>query len=131
MGAVATIRDDRGPNFISRENGQRKIVVAANVAGRDLRSVVDGIRQAVAASVDLPAGYSIEYGGQFESEAAASRRLLWLGVTVVLGILVLLAAAFHSLGDAVIIMLNLPLALLGGAIGVFASAGRPTRSSRS
>jgi len=123
LGAVAAIRDDRGPNFISRENGQRKIVVAANVAGRDLRSVVDGIRQAVEAGVDLPAGYSIEYGGQFESEAAASRRLLWLGLTVVLGILVLLAAAFRSLGDAVIIMLNLPLALIGGAVGVFASGG--------
>jgi CzcA family heavy metal efflux pump len=121
--AVAAIREDRGPNFISRENGQRKIVVSANVAGRDLRSVVDGIRDAVAASVDLPAGYSIEYGGQFESEAAASRRLLWLGLTVVLGILVLLAAAFRSLGDAVIIMLNLPLALIGGALGVFVSGG--------
>jgi len=121
--AVAAIREDRGPNFISRENGQRKIVVAANVAGRDLRSVVDGIREAVATSVKLPAGYSIEYGGQFESEEAASRRLLWLGLTVVLGILVLLAAAFRSLGDAVIIMLNLPLALIGGAVGVFVSGG--------
>jgi CzcA family heavy metal efflux pump len=114
---------DRGPNFISRENGQRKIVVSANVAGRDLRSVVDGIRGAVAASVDLPQGYSVEYGGQFESEEAASRRLLWLGLTVVAGILVLLSAAFRSLGDAVIIMLNLPLALIGGAIGVFMSGG--------
>jgi CzcA family heavy metal efflux pump len=123
LGAVAAIREDRGPNFISRENGQRKIVVAANVAGRDLRSVVDGIRQAVDTGVELPVGYSITYGGQFESESAASRRLLWLGVTVVLGILVLLAAAFRSLGDAVIIMLNLPLALIGGAIGVFVSGG--------
>ena len=121
--AIAEIREDRGPNFISRENGRRKIVVSANVAGRDLRSVVDGIRNAVAASVDLPAGYAIEYGGQFESEAAASRRLLWLGLTVVLGILVLLCAAFRSLGDAVIIMLNLPLALIGGAAGVFVSGG--------
>ena len=123
LGAVATVREDRGPNFISRENGQRKIVVAANVAGRDLRSVVDGIRQAVDVGVELPLGYSIEYGGQFESEAAASRRLLWLGLTVVAGVLVLLAAAFRSLGDAVIIMINLPLALIGGAIGVFASGG--------
>ena len=123
LGSVAAIRDDRGPNFISRENGQRKIVVAANVAGRDLRSVVDGIRQAVAANVKLPVGYSIDYGGQFESEAAASRRLMWLGLTVVLGVLVLLAAAFRSLGDAVIIMLNLPLALIGGTIGVFVSGG--------
>jgi CzcA family heavy metal efflux pump len=123
LGAVANIRDDRGPNFISRENGQRKIVVAANVAGRDLRSVVDEIRQAVADGVELPVGYSIEYGGQFESEAAASERLSWLGVTVVLGILVLLAAAFRSLGDAVIVMLNLPLALIGGTIGVFVAGG--------
>ena len=121
--AVAAIREDRGPNYISRENGQRKLVVAANVAGGDLRSVVDGIRQAVADAVRLPAGYSIEYGGQFESEAAASRRLLWLGLTVILGIFVLLAAAFRSLGDAAIIMLNLPLALIGGAVGVFAAGG--------
>jgi len=121
LGAVAEIREDRGPNFISRENGRRKIVVAANVAGNDLRSVVDGIRTAVGSSVVVPVGYSIEYGGQFESEAAASRQLAWLGLTVVLGILVLLAAAFRSLGDAVIIMLNLPLALIGGAIGVFVS----------
>ncbi len=119
--AIASIREDRGPNFIGRENGRRKIVVSANVAGRDLRSVVDGIRAAVAASVALPAGYSIEYGGQFESEEAASRRLLWLGLTVILGILVLLSAAFRSLGDAVIVMLNLPLALIGGAVGVFVS----------
>jgi CzcA family heavy metal efflux pump len=121
--AIADIREDRGPNFISRENGQRKIVVSANVAGRDLGSVVDDIRAAVAGTVDLPTGYSIEYGGQFESEVAASRRLLWLGLTVVCGILVLLAAAFRSLGDAVIIMLNLPLALIGGAVGVFMSGG--------
>lgn len=121
--AIAEIREDRGPNFISRENGQRKIVVSANVSGRDLRSVVDGIRLAVATGVDLPAGYSIEYGGQFESEEAASRRLLWLGLSVIVGILVLLSAAFRSLGDALIIMLNLPLALIGGAVGVFMAGG--------
>jgi len=90
LGSVAAIRDERGPNFISRENGRRKIVVSANVSGRDLRSVVDGIREAVSSDVVLPTGYAIEYGGQFESEAAASRRLSWLGLTVVLGILVLL-----------------------------------------
>jgi Cu/Ag efflux pump CusA len=121
--AIAQIREDRGPNFISRENGQRKIVVAANVADQDLRAVVGGIRSAVESGVELPAGYSIEYGGQFESEAAASRLLLWLGLAVILGILVLLSAAFRSLADAVIIMLNLPLALIGGAAGVFMSGG--------
>jgi CzcA family heavy metal efflux pump len=123
LAAVAAISEDRGPNFISRENGQRKIVVTANVSGRDLRSVVDGIQSAVRDSLELPAGYRVEYGGQFESEAAASRRLLWLGAAVVLGVLVLLAAAFGSVRDAVIIMLNLPLALIGGAIGVFVSGG--------
>ncbi len=121
--AVADIREDRGPNFISRENGQRKIVVTANVAERDLRSVVDDIRSAVAQTVALPAGYSVEYGGQFESEEAASRQLLWLGLAVVLGIVVLLTAAFGSFGDAMIIMLNLPLALIGGAAGVLLSGG--------
>lgn len=123
LDAIAEIREDRGPNFIGRENGQRKIVVSANVAGRDLRSVVDGIRAAVAERVALPTGYGIEYGGQFESEAAASRRLLWLGASVILGILVLLAAAFRSFRDAAIVMLNLPLALIGGAAGVFAFGG--------
>ncbi|ANM30942.1 multidrug transporter AcrB [Acidobacteria bacterium Mor1] len=121
--AVAEIREDRGANFIGRENGRRKIVVAANVAGRDLRSVVDEIREGVARGVELPPGYSVEYGGQFESEAAASKRLLWLGLTVVLGMLVLLTTAFRSAGDALIVMLNLPLALIGGAIGVFVDGG--------
>ena len=121
--AVAEIREDRGANFIGRENGRRKIVVAANVAGRDLRSVVDEIREGVARNVELPPGYSVEYGGQFESEAAASKRLLWLGITVVLGMLVLLTTAFRSVGDALIVMLNLPLALIGGAAGVFVDGG--------
>ena len=71
----------------------------------------------------LPAGYRIEYGGQFESEAAASSQLLWLGAAVLLGILLLLAYAFSSWRDAAIVMLNLPLALIGGVVGVFASGG--------
>ena len=80
-------------------------------------------RQAVADAVRLPRGYHIEYGGQFESEAEASRRLLWLGLAVIVGIFVILAAAFRSLRDALIIMLNLPLALIGGVVGVFAAGG--------
>ena len=81
--AIADIYEDRGPNFISREGVQRKIVVQCNVAGRDLLSVVNDIRAAVGKQVTLPQGYRIEYGGQFESEAAASRRLLILGSAVV------------------------------------------------
>lgn len=123
LAAVSEIRDDRAPNFISRENVQRKIVVQCNVAGRDLRSVVNDIQQAVQTSVPLPRGYHIEYGGQFESEAQASQRLFWLGASVILGIFLLLFTAFRSLRDALIIMFNLPLALVGGVIGVFISGG--------
>jgi CzcA family heavy metal efflux pump len=123
LNAVAGIQEDRGPNFISREGVQRKIVVQCNVAGRDLRSVVDVIRAAVTEKVTLPQGYRIEYGGQFESEAEASRRLLILGVGVVAGILLILASAFHSTRDALIIMLNLPLALVGGVAGVYLAGG--------
>jgi len=123
LAAVSEIRDDRAPNFISRENVQRKIVVQCNVAGRDLRSVVNDIQRAVQTSVPLPRGYHIEYGGQFESEAQASERLLWLGGIVILGIFLLLFTVFRSFRDALIIMLNLPLALAGGVIGVFVSGG--------
>ena len=120
---VADIYEDRSPNFISRENGQRKIVVQCNVAGRDLLGVVREIESAVNARVPMPAGYRVEYGGQFESEAEASRRLLLLGGAVILAILLLLASAFHSTRDALIIMLNLPLALVGGVVGVYLAGG--------
>src|SRR2546425_2131273 len=123
LSAVAEIREDRGPNFVTRENVQRKILVMCNVAGRDLRSVVNDVRRHVQASVNLPRSYHVEYGGQFESEAEASRLLLWLGLAVILGILVILTAAFRSFSDAVVIMFNLPLALIGGGVGVFLSGG--------
>ncbi|MGE5153156.1 MAG: efflux RND transporter permease subunit, partial [Bdellovibrio bacteriovorus] len=121
--ALAEVRRDRGPNTISRENVQRKIVVSANVAGRDLRSVVDDIRAGVAQGVNLPAGYRVEYGGQFESAAQATQRLLILGAGVVVGIFLLLYVAFRSGRDAFLVMLNLPLALIGGVAGVFAAGG--------
>jgi CzcA family heavy metal efflux pump len=123
LGAVADIREDRGPNFISREGVQRKIVVQCNVAGRDLLGVVNEIRSAVTEKVKWPQGYRVEYGGQFESEAEASRRLLVLGAGVIMGILLILATAFHSTRDALIIMLNLPLALVGGVAGVYIAGG--------
>ena len=123
ISAVATIDRDRGPNFVMRENVQRRIVVQCNVAGRDLRSVVDDIQRQVAASVQLPAGIRIDYGGQFENESSASRQLLWLSLGVVVAIFVVLMTAFGSTRDAVLVMLNLPLALIGGVIGVYLGGG--------
>ena len=123
LGSLADIVEDRGPNFIGRENAQRRIVVTANVAGRDLGSVVADVRERVAAGVTLPAGYRVEYGGQFEAEAQAERVLLGLGFGAVVGIFLILYSAFLSARDAAIIMLNLPLALIGGVAGVFLGGG--------
>lgn len=123
LSALADIRNDRAPYSISRENVQRKMVVMANVAGRDLAGVVADIRQRVAAGVPLPAGYHIEYGGQFESAEAASRTLLILGAAVTVGIFLLLFIAFGTARDAFLVMLNLPLAMIGGVAGVFVSGG--------
>jgi CzcA family heavy metal efflux pump len=121
--ALADIRKDRGPNTISRENVQRKIVVMANVAERDLQGVVDDIRRGIAAEVPMPTGYHVEFGGQFESAEQASRTLLILGLVVTVGIFLLLFVAFRSVRDALLVMLNLPLALIGGVIGVFMAGG--------
>ena len=123
LGSLANIVEDRGPNFIGRENVQRRIVVTANVAGRDLGSVVTDVRDRVAAGVTLPDGYRVEYGGQFEAEAEASRLLLGLGLAAVAGIFLLLVSAFRSVRDAAIVMINLPLALIGGVVGVFLGDG--------
>ena len=123
LSAVATIERDRGPNFIMRENVQRRIVVQCNVSGRDLRSVVDDVQQRVASAVRLPQGYHIEYGGQFESEAQASRQLLWLSLGVIVAIFFVLMSAFGSARDAALVMLNLPLALIGGVAGVYLAGG--------
>ena len=121
LAALADIRKDRGPNLIGRENVQRKIVVMANVAGRDLSGVVDELRARVKADVALPPGYHVEYGGQFESAEEASRTLLLLALGVTAGIFLLLYMAFRSVRDALLVMLNLPLAMIGGVVGVYAS----------
>jgi CzcA family heavy metal efflux pump len=123
LSAVATIERDRGPNFIMRENVQRRLVVQCNVSGRDLRSVVDDIRTRISQAVTLPQGYHIEYGGQFDSAARASRQLLWLSLGVVVAIFFVLTSAFGSARDAWLIMLNLPLALIGGVMGVYLAGG--------
>jgi len=121
--ALAEVRKDRGPNTVSRENVQRKIVVMCNVADRDLHSVVDDIRSRVAADISLPRGYHVEYGGQFESAEQASRTLTLLGGAVVVAIFLMLFVAFDSARDATLVMANLPLALIGGVAGVFLSGG--------
>jgi CzcA family heavy metal efflux pump len=120
---LADVRREAGPNMVLRENVQRRIVVSCNVAGRDLGGVVADIQRAVAQSVALPAGYRVEYGGQFESEESASQRLLGLGVVVVAALFMLLLLAFGRSRDALLVMVNLPLALIGGVAGVFLGGG--------
>ncbi|MBK7875725.1 MAG: efflux RND transporter permease subunit [Planctomycetes bacterium] len=121
--ALAALREDRTPNFIGREKVQRKIVVMCNVAGRDVRSVVDDVRASVERSVELPVGYHVEYGGQFESGESTGELLAGLGALLVLGIAGLLYFMFGSARDTALIMLNLPLALIGGVLGVHLSGG--------
>lgn len=123
LSAVATIQRDRGPNFVMRENAQRRLVVQCNIAGRDLRSAVNDIQARVGQAVTLPQGYRIEYGGQFESEAEASRQLFWLSLGIVVAIFVLLSSAFGSARDGLLVMINLPLALIGGVVGVYLAGG--------
>lgn len=114
LAQVAEVRSSMGPNTINRENVKRKIVISANVADRDLRSVVDDIRQLVDENVKLPETYYVEYGGQFESEAEASRILVIASLASILIIFLLLVQQFKSAGQSAIILLNLPLALIGG-----------------
>lgn len=123
MHALADIYEDRGPNFISRENVQRKIVVMCNVADRDVGSVVADIKQSFAENMNLPQGYFVQYGGQFESAQATNQRLSALGILAVIVIGFLLHLMFRSLRDVFLIMLNLPLALIGGVLGMYIAGG--------
>jgi len=122
--SLAEIQRDRGANQISRENGQRKIVVMCNVGGgRDLGGVVEEIRRRVGERVAMPTGYYVAYGGQFEAAEEAAQTLFLLGVLVVIGIFLLLYVALTSIRDALLVMANLPLALIGGVVGVYVSDG--------
>jgi CzcA family heavy metal efflux pump len=123
LSALADIVKDRGPNLVGRESVQRRIVVMANVAGRDLQGVVSDISARTAKNVQLPPGYRVEYGGQFESAAEATRTLGLLTIAVIAGILLLLYIAFGSGRDALLVMLNLPLALIGGVAGMYVAGG--------
>jgi copper/silver efflux system protein len=123
LGAVAQVDKTMGPNLINRENVERRIVVTANVVGRDLRGAAREVQSKLAGAVKLPAGYHLALGGEFESEAAASRTILGLSVLALAGMAMLLFVAFRSLRDAALVMLNLPLALIGGAAAVWLEGG--------
>lgn len=120
---VAEIVSVSGPSSINHENVQRKIVISANVAERDLRSVVDDIQKNIDQKITLPEGYRVEYGGQFESEAQASRILLLTSLIAIVVIFLILFQEFKDFRLAGIILLNLPLALIGGVFAIWFSSG--------
>ena len=120
---LADVVYEKGPNTISRENVQRKIVVQANVSDRDLRSVVEDIQNRVSENVAFPQGYYVEFGGQFESEEAATRILTLLSIVSVVAIFLILYMEFGAFRPALFIMVNLPLALIGGIWAVYFSSG--------
>lgn len=120
---VADVVSSMGPNTINRENVKRKIVISANTSGRDLGSVVEDIRERVDKNIVLPEGYHIEYGGQFESEQAASRTLLLTSLLSIVIIFLLLNSQFRNTKESGIILLNLPLALIGGVFALLFTTG--------
>ncbi len=123
LSQLAEVVYEKGPNTISRENVQRKIVVQANVSGRDLRSVIDDIQTRLSENVTFPQGYYVQYGGQFESEQAATRLLTLLSIVSIAAIFLILYMEFNAFRPAILIMANLPLALIGGIWAVFFTGG--------
>lgn len=120
---IADIESSVGPNTINRENVQRRIVVSCNVSGRDLSSTVSDIRNRISADVALPEGYHVEYGGQFESEESASRILMLISCISIVLIYLLLYAQFKNIHQAGVVLLNLPLALIGGVFAIAMTGG--------
>lgn len=123
LGSIADVVSSAGPNTINRENVSRKVVVSANVAGRDLRGVVNDIQDAIEEQVKLPEGYHVEYGGQFESEQAASRTLFLTSILSIFVIFMLLYNQFHSLRESAVVLVNLPLSLVGGVLAIWMTHG--------
>lgn len=119
LSRIADVRSAAGPNTINRENAQRKVVVSANLIGGDLQGAVDDMRELIEANVDMPEGYHVEFGGQFESSQRASRTLSVMTIFALLIIFLLLYNQFKSAGQAAIVLLDLPLALIGGVLVVF------------
>ena len=123
LGELATIQSVSSPNTINREDVQRKIVVAANVQGRDLRGAVNEIKEVVANNVNMPEGYRLQYGGQFESESKASQLLLVTAIIAIAIIFLLLYYEFKDVKLAFVVLINLPLALIGGILIVYFTSG--------
>lgn len=123
LGLLANVEEAKGPNIIVRENVQRRIVILSNVSGRDLVTVVQELKKAVAEKIKLPTGYYITYGGQFESQAAAARLIAFLSLFSLAGVFVVLYAHFRSAMFTIQIMLNIPFALIGAVIGVWLQGG--------
>ncbi|WED43398.1 efflux RND transporter permease subunit [Legionella cardiaca] len=121
--AVAEISEQEQPFLINRENVQRMIVVAFNVEDRDLGAVIGEVKQLVKEKVKLPAGYFIQYGGQFENQQQAARIIMLLGGLAILAMLLLLYKAFGTLREAILVLFNLPLALIGGVLSLFIASG--------
>ncbi len=119
---VADVYEATGPNLINRENAQRRIVVQANASGRDLDSLIKEIQERVK-KVEIPSGYFVSYGGQFESQQQASKAMLGLGILSILGIFVVLYAHFKSGFISLQVMLNIPMAFIGGVIGIYLTEG--------
>ena len=120
---LADVREERGPNTISREKVQRKIVISSNVAGRDIGSVVEEIRQVVEENVTLPEGYYVEYGGQFESASQATRTISLISLLAIAIIFLILYQEFGNVRVPLLIMVNLPLAFTGGVLALFFTSG--------
>lgn len=120
---VADVKSVSGPNSISRENVKRKLVISANVVGGDLGGVVEQIQQRIEEKIAMPEGYYVEYGGQFESQQTASRILMFASVIALLVIFLLLFQEFKSVKVSGMVMLNLPLALIGGVVAIWITSG--------
>jgi len=123
LSQIADVRIDQGPNTINRENVQRRIIIQSNVAGRDLGSVIDEIRRKITHNVALPEGYFVQYGGQFEAQEQAAQKITIMSIVAIAGIFLLLYLALGSMRLALLVMANLPLALIGGVVMVFVSGG--------
>lgn len=119
FGQIAQIRSAAGPNTINRENVARKIVISANVSDGDLQGAVTKIQKAIMDNIELPEGYHVEYGGQFESAQSASRTLLFTSLMAIIVIFLLLYGQFKDVRQASAVLLNLPLALIGGIFAIF------------
>ena len=123
VSALAEVRPDSGPNYVLRENVQRRVVVTANVHERDIRSAYEAVRVKIAETVKLPADVRVEYAGQFEREEATRQRLLVLGFLAIVGIALIVGTTLGSIRRTLIVLVNLPLALAGGVIGVYLADG--------